>query len=66
VAQTDGRKYQEGQNSVLQASGYDYKVVRMAHVPWLGTNEDQTLCMKPPAQTKARITVKIKWVELNN
>jgi len=40
----------------MLASGYDYKVVRTSNVPWLGTNEDQVLCMKPPAETKTHIT----------
>jgi hypothetical protein len=50
VAQSVGQKGLEEKNSALQASGYDCKVVRMANVPWLGTNEDQILCTKPPEE----------------
>jgi hypothetical protein len=35
----------------------------MANMPWLGTNEDQILCMTPPAETRTQIMLKIKWVK---
>jgi hypothetical protein len=63
MAQTVAPHDVEERNCVLQASVYDYKVARMANTPWLETNEDQTLCMTPPAETKTYIMLQIKWAK---
>jgi hypothetical protein len=60
MAQIVARCDPEDGNPVLQASVHDYKVVRMANTPWLGTNEDQILYMTPPAETRTYIMLRIK------